>query len=562
MKHALKIILLLLLIVALLVGACYFFFVAQRDVTQSILLYWGDHFFDVGRYNRAITFYKLANRFAPDNALTAIWLAEAYKLSGNYTKAEYTLVSAITQVPDSAELYIALSRVYVEQDKLLDAATMLGRISNDTVREQINALRPAVPVIEPASGSYTEYIDVTISAQSGTVYAVLNSDFPTSEEDRYTAPISLEGGESKIVAVSVAENGLVSDAAYAGYTIGSVVEEVKLQDAALDSYVRELLGKSAASSLMTDELWTIETLDLPDTVSALEDLAYFAGLRSLSLHNSSTGLDLSVLSQLPTLRELDLSGCTLSSAAMNTIVTLPELTSLNLSGCAIADINALVGLQKLEYLDLSNNTISDLTALSALLALRELNLTNNPITSLSNLKNCTQLEVLRAENCTISRIAGLAEHTQLRELYLSGNSITDISVLESCPAVEKLEVANNALTDISVVSGLSKLVDLDVSHNALTELPSFDTQTPLWHVDISNNEIADLSGLVGNQSVNFIYADYNKISSLAGLDACIMLVQIDLWDNPVDAEEVKQLQEIGILINYNPAYEPPEEAAA
>lgn len=560
MKHALKIILPLLLVVALLVGACCFFLIARRDVTESILLYWGDHFYDGGRYNRAITFYKLANRFEPDNALTATWLAEAYKRSGNYTKAEYTLVSAITQNPDSAELYIALSRVYVEQDKLLDAATMLGRISNDAVREQIAALRPAAPVIEPASGSYTEYIDVTISAQSGSIYAVLNSDFPASEDDRYTAPISLEAGESKIVAVSVADNGLVSDAAYAGYTVGSVVEEVTLQDAALDGYVRELLGKNAASRLMTDELWQLETLELPETVSALDDLRYFTGLRSLSLHNGSASLELSVLSQLPTLRELDLSGCMLSTAAMNTIVTLPELTSLKLSGCAIADINALVGLQKLEVLDLSNNTISDLTALSALLALRELDLTNNPITSLSNLKNCTQLEVLRADNCAISRVAGLAEHTQLREVYLSGNSITDISVLESCPAVEKLDVSNNALTDIAVVSGLEKLVDLDVSHNALTVLPMFDAQTPLWHVDITGNQIADLSGLVGNETVNFIYADYNKISSLTGLDTCLMLVQIDVWDNPVDAEQVKQLQEMGILVNYNPAYEAPEEA--
>ena len=116
---------------------------------------------------------------------------------------------------------------------------------------------------------------------------------------------------------------------------------------------------------MSDVLWAVEELDLPDTVASLEDLPYFTGLHSLSLHHG-TGLDLSVLSQLPTLRTLDLSGCTLSTAAMNTIVTLSELTSLNLSGCAVAEIDALIGLQKLETLDLSNNTVSDLTALSAL----------------------------------------------------------------------------------------------------------------------------------------------------------------------------------------------------
>lgn len=557
MKHALKIILPIILILALIIGACCFFLIARRDLTESIFVYWGEHFYEAGRYSRAVAFYKAAMHFAPKDADLAICLADAYKKSGNYTKAEYTLVSAITQIPDSVQLYVALSKTYVEQDKLLDAETMLGRITNDAVRTQIDALRPAAPVIEPESGNYSEYIDVTVTGASGTVYAVCNSDFPASEQDVYTGPISLEAGESKIVALSVAENGLVSDAVYAGYTVGNVVEEVKLADAGMDAYVRELLGKTAGSAIMSDELWAVEELDLPDTVASLEDLPYFTGLHSLSLHHG-TGLDLSVLSQLPTLRKLDLSGCTLSTAAMNTIVTLSELTSLNLSGCAVAEIDALIGLQKLETLDLSNNTVSDLTALSALLALRELNLTNNPITSLSNLKNCTELETLYAGQCAITRIAGLADHTKLKTLVLSGNKITDISALAGCTAIETLDLSGNSISDISVVSGFKNLVDLNVSSNQITDLPQFDADTPLWHVDISHNQIESLAGLEGNLAVNFINADYNRVKSVAKLESCIMLVRMNLWDNPVDADEVKQLQDIGILINYNPNYVEPE----
>lgn len=557
MKHALKIILPIILILALIIGACCFFLIARRDLTESIFVYWGEHFYEAGRYSRAVSFYKAAMHFAPKDADLAIRLADAYKKSGNYTKAEYTLVSAITQIPDSVQLYVALSKTYVEQDKLLDAETMLGRITNDAVRTQIDALRPAAPVIEPESGNYSEYIDVTVTGASGTVYAVCNSDFPASEQDVYTGPISLEAGESKIVALSVAENGLVSDAVYAGYTVGNVVEEVKLADAGMDAYVRELLGKTAGSAIMSDELWAVEELDLPDTVASLEDLPYFTGLHSLSLHHG-TGLDLSVLSQLPTLRKLDLSGCTLSTAAMNTIVTLSELTSLNLSGCAVAEIDALIGLQKLETLDLSNNTVSDLTALSALLALRELNLTNNPITSLSNLKNCTELETLYAGQCAITRIAGLADHTKLKTLVLSGNKITDISALAGCTAIETLDLSGNSISDISVVSNFKKLVDLNVSSNQITDLPQFDADTPLWHVDISHNQVESLAGLEGNLAVNFINADYNRVKSVAKLESCIMLVRMNLWDNPVDADEVKQLQDIGILINYNPNYVEPE----
>lgn len=189
MKHTLKIILPIILILAIVIGACWFFLIARRDVTESIFVYWGEHFYEAGRYSRAVAFYKAAMRFAPKDAELAIRLADAYKKSGNYTKAEYTLVSAITQIPDSVSLYVALSGTYVEQDKLLDAETMLSRITNDAVRTQIDALRPAAPVIEPESGNYSEYIDVTVTGSSGTVYAVCNSDFPASAQDVYTGPI-------------------------------------------------------------------------------------------------------------------------------------------------------------------------------------------------------------------------------------------------------------------------------------------------------------------------------------------------------------------------------------
>ena len=218
MKHTLKIILPIILILAIVIGACWFFLIARRDVTESIFVYWGEHFYEAGRYSRAVAFYKAAMRFAPKDAELAIRLADAYKKSGNYTKAEYTLVSAITQIPDSLSLYVALSGTYVEQDKLLDAEQMLGSIANASVKSQVEALRPATPVISPESGYYSEYIEITASAASGKVYITTNGEFPSLESDLYTGPIQLEGGETTVIAISVDDNGLVSSAAYAGYT--------------------------------------------------------------------------------------------------------------------------------------------------------------------------------------------------------------------------------------------------------------------------------------------------------------------------------------------------------
>ena len=269
MKHRTAlIVVILVLAAALLIGACLFFFVFRKDLTASVLVYWADRFEQSGRYNRTITLYRQAEKLTPEDEDIPRLLAKAYQLSGNFTKAEYTLVSAITREPESVELYAELSRVYLAQDKLLDAEQMLGSIANASVKSQVEALRPATPVISPESGYYSEYIEITASAASGKVYITTNGEFPSLESNLYTGPIQLEGGETTVIAISVDDNGLVSSAAYAGYTVGNVVEEVSLEDSALESYVREQLGKAAGDSLMSDELWSIEELELVDALSA------------------------------------------------------------------------------------------------------------------------------------------------------------------------------------------------------------------------------------------------------------------------------------------------------
>ena len=41
---------------------------------------------------------------------------------------------------------------------------------------------------------------------------------------------------------------------------------------------------------------------------------------------------------------------------------------------------------------------------------------------------------------------------------------------------------------------------------------------------------------------------------------CYSLIQIDAWDNPLDTEKIPEASaDIGIIVNYNATYEPPEE---
>ncbi len=559
MKHFLKIFIPALLIFALLVAAGWFFFFHRTDLTMSVFAYWGDHYYESGRYNRAITCYRQAVKLAPDNVNLPIRLAETYVLDGNYSKAEYTLVSAITQNPDSVYLYAALSKVYVEQDKLLDAEQMLRRITSSDVKAQIDALRPATPVVSPESGYYNEYIDVTVTSGGSPVYVAVNLDYPSMATDAYAGPITLGGGESKLVAIAVGNNGLVSDAVYAGYTVGNVVEPVSLEDPALDTLVRELLGKTAADEIMTDELWEISELVLPDNMTTLNDLTRFTGLTRLSLH-SANDLDLTQLGSLSTLESLDLSGCTIPSTALDTICALPELKELNLSGCALANIDPLVALTGLEALDLTNNTISDITALSALTELRELHLTNNPIKSITYLNNCLNLEILHIENCGVVRLSGIAGNPALQELFCSGNEIADLSALSGCTALRVLDVSDNQIEDISVLAELPELEEFNGDNNQIKVIPDFDeAASPLWRFSVNHNEIESLAGLAGLNSLNFVLADYNKIQDISVLQDCRLLCQLDVWDNPINQDDVKTLQDDGVIVNFNKNYK--EESA-
>lgn len=555
MKHFLKIFIPALLILAILVAAGWFFFAHRTDLTMSVFAYWGDHYYEVGRYNRAITCYRQAVKLAPDNVSLPIRLAETYILSGNYSKAEYTLVSAITQNPDSVALYAALSKTYGRAGQ---AARRGADARPHHERRRQGADRcapPATPVFSPETGYYTEYIDVTVTSGGSPIYVTLNEDYPSIATDTYTGPITLGGGESKLVAIAVGSNGLVSDAAYGGYTVGNVVEPVTLEDSALDTLVRELLGKTAADTIMTDELWEISELVLPDNMTTLNDLTRFAGLKQLSLH-SANDLDLTQLASISTLESLDLSGCTISSSALAAICTLPELKSLNLSGCALADIAPLVALTGLQTARPDpDNTASDITALSALTELRELHLTNNPIKSITYLNNCLSLERLYIENCGIVRLSGIAGNASLQELYCSGNEIADLSVLSGCTALRVLDVSDNQIKDISVLAELPALEEFNGDNNQITAIPDFDeTTSPLWRFSVNHNEIESLEGLAGIDNLNFVLADYNKIKDITVLESCRLLCQLDVWDNPIDQDGVKTLQDGGVIVNFNKNY--------
>lgn len=570
MRSPLKRILPILLAVMVLCSVIWYLFVYDRDFTRDALLWSARQLESGGYHSAAIWCYRQAYIQSGDDQAVAIALADQFKANGNYTQAEATLSGAIASNP-SPELYIALSRTYVEQNKLLDAVKMLDSITDPDLKAKLEALRPAIPTADTPAGYYNQYMEVTFSTESGRLYVSTDREYPSVTEDLYAGAIQLSQKETTIYALAVSENGLVSSLGVFGYTVGGVVEAVELTDPVLENHLRQLLGLADHEVLLTSHLWDITELTLPEDTLDISDLSYLTGLQKLTIHGCTLS-DLSVLSSLNHLTQLDIRDLQLSSRDLSTIGGMPNLTHLTLSRCGLSTAADLSNLRNLTYLCLSGNTIRDITPLSFMSELHELDLSGNAITSLNAisalqkltrlyladnsisslipLSSCTGLVMLDVSGNSLTGLTGIEGMKQLTYLYAARNQLTDISLLTANTVLMELDVSENSLTDISVLSQLIHLQGLNFSYNEVTALPDFQTDCSLVLIDGAHNKLGTLVPLSGLKMLNIVILDYNNIYWVDPLVKCNNLVRLEIFGNPVS--DVSKLTEMGVIVNYSP----------
>ena len=570
MKQNLKRILPVLLVMLVIASMVWYLFVYDRDFTRDMLIELARYSEKQGNPAVAAWLYDRAYEQSGGDEKVAIELAQQFIANGNYTKAEYTLANAIAD-GGSADLYIALCKTYVQQGKLKDAVTMLDRIADPTVKAQLEAMRPAAPVIDTEPGNYSEYLTVTVTAPDGGLLVSTDRSYPAGTGTADSASVTLVGGENFISALSVSPNGLVSPLSTFKYTVGGVVEELVISDSAMDSLIRKTLGYSSAKKLLTSDLWTITKLTLPKEVLSSADLAFLPYLQELTVENSTIA-DWSSLEKLPLLTKLTMVNCTVSTKDLQAIGSLKNLTELTLSDCGLANIDGLKEATQIVKLDLSNNSIRNLAPLSFYGAITHLNLSRNALEDLNSISSLGTLQVLDVSNNLLESIAPLASCTQLRQLIVSGNklqslggivsmtllealdlsnnALTDVTVLAECLTLRELNISRNGLTDISMLSALTKLEVLDFSDNQVTALPAWEADCALTTINGNNNQLTTISTLAGYANLNSVLMDHNKITSVSALINCPHLMRISIFGNP--AQDVEELKDAGIIVHYTP----------
>jgi internalin A len=570
MYKSLKRMLPIFLGIVIICSLVWYLFSYDQDFTRDMLLYQARNFEEQGNHSAASWLYELAYQQSGRDETVAIELAERFKANGNYTKAEVTLANAIAD-GGSVDLYIALCRTYVEQDKLLDAVNMLDNIADPAIKAQIATLRPAAPTATPDAGYYSQYVPVTISCQTGKLYLTTDGVYPTTEAEPSDGIITLPSGETTIHALAVDDNGLVSPLSIFGYTISGVIEEVTFKDNIIETVVRDALGVNDNVVIFTNDLWTLSELQIPEGTQTLADLTLMPYLEKLSIV-STTADNLDALSGLSYLAELSITDSYLSTGDLTTIAALPALQRLTLNGCGLSSIGALSGAIHLTHLDLSENAIRDLSALGSMRELTALNLSNNALEHLLTLPPMPKLQELDVSYNSLPTVELLSSCTAMKKLNISNNFITSIAGLEALTGLEALNASFNAIEDVTPLAGLTALLDLDLSSNQLvditcledlkllqnfsfsrnqvTALPAWPLDSQLVYIDGSNNSLTSVKELKDFFHLNYVVMDYNNITSVDDIAECFNLVRVSIYGCPV--KDVSKLEAHGIIVNYNP----------
>ena len=571
MKKFLRIFIPIVLALAVVFCSGWYLLEYDTEFTRDILLSCARNNQNRGNHRIATWFYNRAYAQAKGGDDVAIELAQQYANSGNYTKAEYTLTSAISDGA-GADVYIALCKTYVEQDKLLDAVKLLGNITNADIKAQLEAQRPQMPTVSPDPSFYTQYVSVTLQSDGATIYASTDGSYPSVKTGLYSEPIPLSEGETEIYAVAVAENGLVSPVSISKFTIGGVIEKVEFHDAAIETQVRTQLQVGAETELLTNALWTLTEFTVPADATDYTDLKHMIYLESLTIEGGVKGQienlstmsrlttlqivdtdltqdDLKIIAALPQLKTLTLQNTDLSGIAPLSAAT--GLENLNISGNTVRNLDALKSTSQLKVLNAAGNAITEISALAGCTALTQLDISSNNITSLAPISGLTALTELNASVNQLSDVGDIGKLTSLTKLNLSKNTLASLGSLSGCTALTDLDVSSNALTELSCLTGIHGLMNLNFSHNQVTALPEFSASSKLVSINGSHNQLSSLSALGGLGSLNTVDMDYNaEISSVEALAECPVLIRVNVYGTKVT--EVGMLTDRSIEVNYNP----------
>ncbi|MDP7281211.1 MAG: leucine-rich repeat domain-containing protein, partial [Candidatus Poribacteria bacterium] len=380
-----------------------------------------------------------------------------------------------------------------------------------------------------------------------------------------------------VTLTATATIGTAQKSATQTMTVNSVTI-VAISDANLRSKLESVLNKATGDEITQQELAELTELDASGlSISDLTGLQHCTKLTRLVLWDNDIS-DISIVSSLTNLTDLDLGGNQISNSDLSVLSSLTKLTSLSLWNNQISHIGALSNLTNLTELKLSNNpltvsagptiqTLKDggatVTHDSLLPIIPDLNLRAALESALGKTSgdSITEAELatltaLTATNRTISDLTGLEYCLNLTNLDLSGNDIVDITLLLSPSGLgsgDVIDLTGNPLTYDTYTTQIPILENKGVTVTSSTPsdavfIPDGNLQAKLAvALGLSPNQLIPKARLSSSEFSSFS-AQSSSIADLTGLEHAVNLTELSLeYNNISNIDVLSHLNQLSYL---------------
>lgn len=165
--------------------------------------------------------------------------------------------------------------------------------------------------------------------------------------------------------------------------------------------------------------------------------------------NPMKEIDLSALSELADLTELNVSGCGIKSIDG---INIGNLTTLNASYNQIDSVVALEKAEKLSVLDLSYNVLAEADGLKSCINLQELSMEGNPLENIAWIEPLSSLTNINLAQTGLVEedLVYLQNMKDLQTLDISGNMIFGLSTIMDLGSLQQITISNTPLSDTDI----------------------------------------------------------------------------------------------------------------